>query len=165
MIAERISAANDLVSIFDVLGIAETDGPSKIHCPFHSDRRRSARVYPATNSLHCFTESRSWDVVAVVADQNGVGMLEAVEIIEAGAGTRWKERVGPSAEFWRLIKSGLVDDRSVLSYRWELAREGLRVQAHGGVVDWDSFDRAHCDVTSLRVWSEHLLKTMAEAGR
>ena len=163
MIRERIAAANDLVDIFELAGYPLQASPLKIHCPFHSDRRRSARLYPATNSMFCFTESRSWDAVAFVADREGVGMVEAAQIIEAGAGTRWKERKGASSEFWRMIKRGLVDDNSILHYRWELHRQGLEVQAQGGSVDWSAFDRAHCDVGSLQLWSERLLKTMARS--
>ena len=40
----------------------------------------------------------------------------------------------------------------------------IEVQAHGGEVDWLGFDRAHCDVVALQVWSERLLKTVAQGG-
>ena len=187
MISDRIAAANDLVDIFDLSGYPHQDTPLKIHCPFHDDSRRSARLYPATNSLFCFTESKTWDAVAFVADREGVTMAEACGIIEKGACVRWKRRGdGSASEFWRMVRRGLSgnemlarlggssdggsislpsDPQSVLMYRWELQVQGLDVAAAGGEVDWDEFDRAHCDVVSLRRWSQRLLDTLAEIGQ
>ena len=78
-----IRKANGSVSIFDVLGQGhlKSNRPVQIHCPMHTDRNKSARVYPDTNTLHCFTESKSWDVVAAVAELEGVSMFEAAKLI------------------------------------------------------------------------------------
>lgn len=46
--------------------VPDTERPFQIRCPFHDDETPSARVYPATDSLHCFACHRSWDVAGVL---------------------------------------------------------------------------------------------------
>ena len=49
----------------------------KARCPFHEDRRPSAKLYEHT--LHCFVCGKSWDAVALVAGLEGLTMLEAAQ--------------------------------------------------------------------------------------
>ena len=52
----------------------------QIHCPFHgADRSPSARHYPDTNSVHCFTCKKSWDPVRFIMEKKGLRFKEALD--------------------------------------------------------------------------------------
>lgn len=54
----------------------------QISCPFHgSDRRPSARHYPETNSIHCFTCHKSWDPFQFIMEKKGLRFREAVSYV------------------------------------------------------------------------------------
>ena len=60
--------------------VPSTLRPVQLHCPFHKggmETTRSARYYPDTDSLHCFTCKRSWTAVQIVAAHYGVSAKEA----------------------------------------------------------------------------------------
>ena len=76
-----------MISIIQALrsiGVSVEDNvnPFQIHCPFHgSDQTPSARVYPADNSLYCFTCKRSYNPIAVIAASNGIEYREAARLV------------------------------------------------------------------------------------
>lgn len=79
----RLIAIKKHVSIFDVLDKFEINYPhgrlsQQILCPFHHDRRPSARVYSDTNKVYCFTCARTWDQIAIVREKLGVRDLQQV---------------------------------------------------------------------------------------
>lgn len=44
-------------------------------CPFHNDKRPSAKLYP--ERLHCFVCNQSWDAVSLIAQLHGLTPLDA----------------------------------------------------------------------------------------
>lgn len=65
---------------------AEGDGrdkPRQIHCPMHADSTPSARYYPATNSLFCWTCQKSAGPTGLVVAMEGCSYRRAVEILAA----------------------------------------------------------------------------------
>ena len=54
----------------------------QISCPFHgTDASPSARHYPETNSMHCFTCKKSWDPISFVMEYRGTSFKEAVDFL------------------------------------------------------------------------------------
>lgn len=167
-VAERIREANRLVSIFDLTGHSnrKSTGPQKVHCPLHDDSVKSARLYPATNSMHCFAGCGSFDAVAYVANSEGVGMLAAAEIIVRGAGKRWDKIESDDSEFWRLLAKAegrFLSAAERIDARWELHLQALEFDQMGVEVDFDIFDRAGLDMEVLTTWiedirSQHILQ-------
>ena len=123
----------------------------------HSDARKSARIYPDTNTMHCFAEGRSWDPVAVVAEQEGIGMAEAAKIITDGAGVRWKA-VGPHKEFGKFLSKyrGESSEADIKLMRLEIHDQALALRSQGADVDWEGFDSAHMDLEKLKAWVAEL---------
>jgi DNA primase len=83
----EIEAILEQLSIYPVLqyyGVDFYGGglPEQIHCPFHgADINRSARVYPETDSVYCFTCDKSWDVINFVKDQEELSVAETIRFI------------------------------------------------------------------------------------
>lgn len=79
-------AVLDNVSIGDALRLVGVHVSGErfsrqIRCPFHDDERPSARVYPDTGTVYCFTCRKAWDVIGLVAQFNGCSRSDAVEIL------------------------------------------------------------------------------------
>lgn len=106
----KLDRADSQVSIFDVarrynLPWAEDTGrPRQIRCPMHADSTPSARVYPATNSLYCWTCQRSAGPVGLVVAIEGCGYNDAAEMLAAWYGF---DLAGDpdEAAFWALVGS------------------------------------------------------------
>lgn len=63
----------------------------QIRCPFkerheHGDATKSARFYSETNSIHCFTEGKSWNPVALFCEKMGRSAREVAEVLLAKFG-------------------------------------------------------------------------------
>jgi len=41
-----------------------------LQCPFHEDDKPSLRVYPQTNTYHCFGYSKTGDVIRLIQDKS-----------------------------------------------------------------------------------------------
>lgn len=75
---DKMEIVHENVSIFDAFDLSglpiKYDSrtiPSQIACPFHGvDLHKSARVYPSSNSFHCWFCDKSWDVIAFWAQAN-----------------------------------------------------------------------------------------------
>lgn len=161
---DRIDAANELVSIFDLIDIPTATKPTQILCPVHDDTRKSARVYPDSNSVYCWTCGRSYDPVAILVETEGLSTLAAIEYIEKNAGVRW-EKVDDgrdTSKFWDLVGKATADPddpehwskRDVFLFRWAV-HETVRKAVPSP--DWSGFDDAHLDVRALRTWRDSQL--------
>ena len=54
----------------------------QLSCPFHgTDASPSARFYPETNSMHCFTCKKSWDPISFMMEKRGMRFREAVDYL------------------------------------------------------------------------------------
>jgi len=54
----------------------------QISCPFHgADASPSARHYPETNSMYCFTCKKSWDPISFVMEKRETSFKEAVDFL------------------------------------------------------------------------------------
>ena len=95
--------------------VLHISSPYQVSCPFHgSDVNKSMRVYPETNSCHCWTCGRSWNPVAVVADTDGIGYYEALTQLKKQYGdSAYVERIGRSeaAELAELFLLALRNER------------------------------------------------------
>lgn len=170
-IHERIQAANEMVSIYDLIeDVSSQSEPRQIHCPVHNDTRKSARVFPDSNSVYCWTCARAYDPVALVSEQESIGLTAACRFIEDNAGVRWQrieERV--ANDFWKLLaKAGADPDdvrfwrrREVVLYRWAIHATVLNL-VPVSQIDWEGFDNAHLDGALLRVWRDSQLTTQVD---
>ncbi len=167
-IHERIQAANGMVSIYDLIEeVSSQSEPRQIHCPIHDDARKSARVFPDSNSVYCWTCSSAYDPVAIVAEQEGISLTAACRFIEDNAGVRW-ERIEERIEndFWELLARASADPDDVLfwkkqevvHYRWAIHATVLDL-VPVGEIDWEGFDNAHLDGGLLRAWRDSQLTT------
>lgn len=83
------AAIIEQLSIYQVLSAYHVEfigggSPEQIHCPFHgADINKSARVYPETDSVYCFTCSKNWDVIRFVQDQEELTFVETCRFIRA----------------------------------------------------------------------------------
>lgn len=170
---DRIDHANGLVSIYEFIEyVPDHSRPRKIHCPVHDDRTKSAQVYPATNSLYCFTEGRSYDPVGLVAEEQGITIPAACAYIERNAGVRWERQEKQSDEFWRLAERAMASPsdprhwtrQETILYRWQVHRTVLELVPPDRV-DWDGFDNAHLDVKALREWQREQLDRGLDSHR
>lgn len=80
---------DDAVDLLDVarrykLPWSQGDGrdrPRQIHCPMHADSTPSARYYPATNSLYCWTCQKSAGPTGLVVALEGCNWHAAAELL------------------------------------------------------------------------------------
>lgn len=120
-------------------------------------------MYPDTNSVYCWTCGRAYDVVALVAEAEGLETMAAVKYIEDYAGVRWERQEADDDEFWRMVKKAQADpddqrfwsDRDVILYRWAIHQTVLQLVEDP---DWEGFDNAHLDVDALRAWRDEQLQ-------
>lgn len=86
---DEIESILEQLTIYPVLqayGVEFYGGglPEQIHCPFHgTDVNKSARVYPETNSVYCFTCDKSWDVIHFIQDKEELTFPETLRLIRA----------------------------------------------------------------------------------
>lgn len=77
-----IDYIKEQVSISQVLSYYKIDfynygEREQIHCPFHLDKKKSARVFYSTNTLFCWTCNKVWDVVEFVKDMEEIDFYKA----------------------------------------------------------------------------------------
>lgn len=106
------------------------DRPFQIHCPMHADSTPSARCYPRSNSLFCWTCQRSIGPVGLVSTLEGVSFRHAVDMLSSWYGVNIEPDLDEE-EARRLI--GLAEGRrpaQTIEERAELRRvAGLVVRA------------------------------------
>ena len=83
-----------MFTIIQALRAIDIDAPDRTtsfqtRCPFHkggAELAPSARVYPDTNSIHCFTCHRSWSPVTLLAERLDLSYREALTVVRAKYG-------------------------------------------------------------------------------
>lgn len=90
---ERIVSQVSVYNFLDWIGepTIPDDRPHQIRCPFttahaHADMNPSARVYPDSGKLHCFTEAKTRDIIDAVSDYYGLDLPHAVAFVEQKMG-------------------------------------------------------------------------------
>lgn len=90
---ERIKQEVSIYEFFKWIGatVEHQERPHQIRCPFigahpRGDINPSARLFPEDNSIHCFVEARSWDIIDAVRTFYGMGLTMAVGWIEEKMG-------------------------------------------------------------------------------
>jgi DNA primase len=83
--------------------------PEQIHCPFHgADINKSARVYPETDTVYCFTCDKKWNVISFVQEQEELTFVEALRFIR----THWNITISMpdyEASFYSMRRKPLSD--------------------------------------------------------
>jgi DNA primase len=54
------------------------DRNSQVKCPFHDDGTASMKIYPATNTYHCFACGKTGDQIQFIQDKEGITKHEAI---------------------------------------------------------------------------------------
>lgn len=81
-LTKRVRARARILNLMVRDGLPVTDNAveQQISCPFHGqDNSPSMRIYPSTNSCHCFTCQKSWDPISYEMRKRGMQFWEAVE--------------------------------------------------------------------------------------
>jgi hypothetical protein len=84
-----VAAIMEQLSIYQVLAAYHVEfigggEPEQIHCPFHgADINKSARIYPETDSIYCFTCGKNWNVISFVQEQEELTFVETCRFIRA----------------------------------------------------------------------------------
>lgn len=84
---DTIAAIKEQVSIYAVLAMYNVDFiggcfKEQINCPFHgADINKSARVYPETNTLFCFTCDKQYDVIEFVKAKEEISFGKACSLL------------------------------------------------------------------------------------
>ena len=81
MTIQAIKAQLSILQVLAHYGLVIKNG--HVHCPFHDDKTPSMRVYPATNTVHCFSGNcdhggKSMDVIDFVMYKEGCSKREAI---------------------------------------------------------------------------------------
>lgn len=79
---KEIKARVDMPTISTAYGLYLEHG--MVRCPFHDDDHPSAKLYQT--QLHCFTCSKSWDAIALVAELLGLSPIDAARRIDSDFG-------------------------------------------------------------------------------
>lgn len=68
------------LSILAVLGKynLKPDKHNQIKCPFHDDDKPSCKIYPDTNTYHCFACGKTGDAIQFIQDKEGITKHEAL---------------------------------------------------------------------------------------
>jgi DNA primase len=56
----------------------QQDKHHQILCPFHQDDKPSCKIYPETNTYHCFACGKTGDVIQFIQDKEGITKHEAI---------------------------------------------------------------------------------------
>jgi DNA primase len=136
---ESVERVRETADIAEVIG-AHTDlkraGVQLMGlCPFHDERSPSFSVDPQKNLYHCFGCGVGGDVIKFVMEKEGLGFVEAVEILADRYGVELeREREDPQAEQRRAHRRRLEQllDRAAGYYvksLWE-SSEGGKARAY-----------------------------------
>jgi hypothetical protein len=133
----------------------------KACCPFHADRSPSFTIYAGDRRFQCFGCGRQGDVLDFVRETYGVGLRDAIDMLDAGAlaslpqpqassdgrdGTDWTEA---AAAIWRgavpitgtPAEAYLRGRGLVLDLPWTLRFARLRPPKGSGVAETNGVDR------------------------
>ena len=81
----EINEIKHRISILTVLAkySLTPDRNSQIKCPFHEDETASMKIYPATNTYHCFACNKTGDAIQFIQDKEGITKHEAIKKAES----------------------------------------------------------------------------------
>lgn len=102
---EDIKLALTIYQVLDLYGVhySMKGMQETILCPFHSEEKPSARIYPDVNKVHCYGAcSRSFDVIDIVMAKEGLSLPAAVRFLEDKFSLE-SLKVGASTKFWQSI--------------------------------------------------------------
>jgi len=51
-------------------------------CPFHVGKSEALRLYPKSNTVHCFACAKSWDTIEFIRESQGKTFAEAVKYLQ-----------------------------------------------------------------------------------
>lgn len=80
LVRELISENIPLHKVLEEVGIhlPQVLKPQQMSCPFHGkDVKQSARYYPETNSMYCFTCKKSWDPISFWMEYSSGKFMES----------------------------------------------------------------------------------------
>jgi len=77
----EITEIKEKLSILRVLNHynINTDRHNQINCPFHEDDKPSMRIYPETNTYHCFGCGKTGDTIQFIQDKENIAKHPAIE--------------------------------------------------------------------------------------
>ena len=104
---EDIKLALTIYQVLDLYGVhySMKGMQETILCPFHSEEKPSARIYPDVNKVHCYGAcSRSFDVIDIVMAKEGLSLPAAVRFLEDRFSLE-SLKAGASTKFWQSIDS------------------------------------------------------------
>ena len=109
----QIPEIKQRLSIATVLAHYQLNSNKNNHlqCPFHEDDKPSLRVYPDTNTYHCFGCSKSGDVIQFIQDKEQCSKHEALKKASKMAGEHIIQtiRAKPSMQTdlpgWRICRN------------------------------------------------------------
>ena len=78
--AEYVKLKNPILTVLARYGLTP-DKKGFLRCPFHSEKTASFKVYPETNSFHCFGCGATGDVIDLTCRIEQVGFTRAVELL------------------------------------------------------------------------------------
>lgn len=87
-----------------VLDLERGNRPQQLRCPFaenheRGDIRKSARYYPSSNRVFCFTENKSWRPTDYVAQKRRITQLEAAKwILDKFSGKEERARLSRTVD-------------------------------------------------------------------
>ncbi|HDY68676.1 MAG TPA: hypothetical protein ENH85_12925 [Candidatus Scalindua sp.] len=159
----RIDRIVDNVSIYDFFvwigrPIQPRSRPHQISCPFkfghaHGDMHPSARIFPDSNKIHCFTEAKSRDIIDAVSEYYGITLLQAVTYIERKKG--WKLRIQDKISRQirkakikkrekKYIRDGNIPEENILELvvkiRSRLTKNQFKIMEGVVIYLWDIYD-------------------------
>lgn len=61
----------------------QPDKHNQVLCPFHEDEKASCKIYPETNTYHCFACGKTGDAIQFIQDKEGITKYEAIKKAES----------------------------------------------------------------------------------
>ncbi|HEY2716366.1 MAG TPA: DNA primase [Solirubrobacterales bacterium] len=131
---ERVKQTVDIVEVINAHTDLKRQGARMVGlCPFHDERTPSFSVDPQEKLYHCFGCGVGGDVIKFVEEKDGLGFVEAVEMLADRFGVEIeRDQEDPRAEARRARQRRLEQllDRTAsyyANYLWE-SREGAKAR-------------------------------------
>ncbi len=133
---EQVKQTVDIVEVISAHTDLRRQGARMVGlCPFHEERTPSFSVDPQEKLYHCFGCGVGGDVIKFVEEKDGLGFVEAVEVLADRYGVELeRDREDPRAEARRARQRRLEQllDRTssyYANYLWE-SKEGAKARAY-----------------------------------
>jgi len=133
---ERVKQTVDIVEVINAHTDLKRQGARMVGlCPFHEERTPSFSVDPQEKLYHCFGCGVGGDVIKFVEEKDGLGFVEAVEVLADRFGVELeRDQEDPRAEARRARQRRLEQllERTAafyVSYLWE-SREGGKAREY-----------------------------------